>query len=350
LFTGFVFNDSQSAKTIMMILCLSILEIVLLLRDIPECSDTANYLGHAGADTMSIAPDAFLYYLLHILDSNHLWFQLIQIISILVFNFSVLVLRIGLASSALLVASPFFFSIVGLHFWSCSIRSGISFSFIILALSLLETTSLPIARRCSNKFLSKRKMPMRLSFITVGILSILLHWSSAFILLAAVAFSSDKFNSAITLLSSYRVRTRSLLIATAIFAFVVTLYILFSSKINSYSLISESSIGYGTKFPWLVLVMLLISFLIFRPCRQSNPLLRSPRGIYILTFAAILSFASLASINSNSIRIIALLQLISVFYLVIDSRYLSRTLIFAGLISPPFAWYSITTYFDYYLS
>jgi len=333
------------------ILFIAVLEIVLLTSDIPVCSDTANYLSHPGLDTLSLTTDSFLYYLLHVLGDNSLWFQLIQITSIVVFNLSVFALRLGSASSSVLAVSPFLLSIVGLHYWSCAIRAGLSFSFMMLAISLLEILSASHHGPVSTLALKGRNLPFFIAFIFTAVVSILIHWSAIFILLVLIPLSSRSFDESILLFFSLKIKAFSLFFLTFLFLLGVFSLHIFSAKINSYSwLASSAAVSYGTKFPLLVFWIFLVAILLFRPWVRRNSRLKSLRGIYILAFSAILSFAVLVGFASEAIRLLVSLQFVSAFYILLDSNSPSRSMLFCGLAGPPFIWYSLTSYSSYYFS
>ena len=96
-----------------------LLNLFLVLNNIPLCSDTGHYLSHPGFEFSINSADSFLYSYLFLIKNNIVWFKSLQIISVLFFNFSLYLLPIN--SQRLVIGSliPWLFSILGLHFWSC---------------------------------------------------------------------------------------------------------------------------------------------------------------------------------------------------------------------------------------
>lgn len=331
------------------IFSLAFLEFALLSQGVPVCSDTANYLSHPGSASLSFAPDALLYYLLYLVGDNQLWFQLIQALSIFVFTAAVAALSLKPTLASLLSVSPFIFSIVGFHLWGCAIRAGISFSFIILTLSLIEL-SVSSSRSCTSfKCSPYSKKILLLAQIISAFTSVLLHWSSAFILFASVFLSSMQFEQAIALLRARKVKIRYLLFVIIAFILLFFIFYIFSGRIESYSAYSSGA-DYGTKLPLIVLAMLCLAVPFFNPLSAAKAGLSRPRGIYILLFAGALSLLSLTGSNENIARLLAPLQLISIFYIVIDTRHVMTTLVFLAVISPPFIFYSINSYISSFIA
>jgi hypothetical protein len=335
--------------SLIFIFFLAFLEFAVLSQGVPVCSDTANYLSHSGSESLSFAPDALLYYLLYLVGDNQLWFQLIQALSVFVFAAAVAALGMKPTLASLLSISPFIFSIVGFHLWACAIRAGISFSFIILTLSLIELSSSSSRSGTSSKVSPYSQKILLLVQIISAFISVLLHWSSAFILIASVFLASSQFEQAIALLMARKVKIRHLLFVLVAFILLFLMFFVFSSRLDLYIPYSSGA-DYGTKLPFIVLAILCLAVPFFNPFSTAQAGLSRPRGIYILFFAGALSLLSMTGFNENIVRLLAPLQLISIFYIIIDTRHIMTTLVFLAVIAPPFIFYSINTYISSFIS
>ncbi len=332
----------------MIILFVVALECLLLLRKIPVCSDTANYLSHPGADSFTLSTDSLLYYGLHLLGDNHLWFQLIQLASIVIFNIAICLFGRDRLTTCFLALSPFLASIIGMHLWACAIRNGLSFSFLILSLAILE---LGKARSVLKPAIRPQYLSIpvfhQIFFSASATLSIALHWSTAFVLLAVLVLSSSAFATFIYKIGKWKITHKFCILAASVISLAMLFATSFAPKLEFYILDSDA-IEYGRKFPFLVMVIFSIAVMLFRPWLCRRQLLKSLRGIYILSFASLLSILPLLGFNSTIIRLLIPLQGISVLYMILDSVYLSRAAILFALISLPFAAYSINAYLGAY--
>jgi hypothetical protein len=333
----------------MIILIITALELFLLLQRIPVCSDTGGYLTHPGVASLFISPDSFLYYALYLIGNNELWFKLLQVISIVGFNIAITLFTRHQLTSALLALAPFLSSIVALHLWACAIRNGISFTFLILSLALLENTRLNAVPRLASwpKFF---KLPghMTIPFLITSMISIAMHWSSAFVLLSVLVLTSGSFNLFVKGIFKLKVRHKFfvlLLISILAYALFVFLYL---PKISLYGA-ANTFTDYGQKYPFIVVSIFLLSVFIFNPWRVRRQFIRSPRGVYILAFASILLAPLAIGFNSNIIRLLAPMQSISIIYIILDSLNVSRLAIFYCLVSLPFSIYAVTTYIGAYV-
>jgi hypothetical protein len=332
----------------LIILLVVALEYLLLLSGIPECSDTANYMAYPGLGDSIFSEDALLYYWLYLLGDNYLWFQLIQLSSIVVFNFAIIMFCRDRLTTCFLALIPFLASIVGMHLWACAIRNGISFSFLILSLAILErgkakSTPKPSIRR---KYLSIPAVH-QIFFSAAAILSIMLHWSAAFILLAVLFLSSSSFETFMYNIGKLRISYKFFFVAVSVFSLPLLLAFIFARKLQSYDIVNEV-VEYGQNFPYVVIAIFFISVFLFLPWLRSRQLLRSYRSLYLLAFTSLLSMLPLLGFSGNIIRLLIPLQAISVLYMLLDSIFLSRSAIFFCLISPPFAAYSLSTYIGAY--
>jgi hypothetical protein len=324
------------------------IECLLFLRGIPECSDTANYLNNPGSDSLTLLADSLLYYWLHLLGDNKLWFQLVELASIVAFNIAVILFSRDRLTSLFLALLPFLGSIIGMHLWACAIRNGISFSFLILSLAILESGKV---RSTPNQTIRHKSLSFpafhQIYSSVAAILSIMFHWSSAFVLLAVLFLSSSGFKANMHNIGKLRIGYKFCLVAISVMLLGLAFAFVFSTKIQSYALIGDP-IEYGRRLPFIVLAIFFISVCLFRPWLRTRQLLRSYRSIYILAFTSLMSILSLLGFNSNLIRLLAPLQAISVLYMLLDSVYLSRSALLFGLLSLPFGAYSLITYIGAY--
>ena len=323
-----------------LIVVFTLVESFLLLIAIPQCSDTANYLSHPGFSSFS-TDTSLAYTLLHYVGDNKLWFKIVQFMSFSVFNISSVFLPLSVGRLVLYLISPFFLSIIGLHYWACSIRSGLSISFLMLYFAFSKPY-IP-----SNDIrLRSHVMASKIINCLLILLSVFTHWASIvfFILiyfLKRVPLASFVSN----LVSNSKFKGSYLYVFATIIVFAVLGFIYSKTRLAAYTL-GLNSPGYGNSFPYIALFSAITYFILFFKG------LSSPNTKFITNLNIVLVILSTSSliglVSPLIIRITSPLQFIIVVSMIVTIPSFSRLSFFLILISPPFIYYAFTSYLTSY--
>ena len=309
------------------------------------CSDTENYLNYP-IPTLDriLSPGSLFYFINYFSFFDYNIIQLSAILSIILFYVSTKIAYFGRSIFFKLVVftSPFFLSIVGLHLWTCGIKSGLSLSVILLA-------SVIFFFQGSSKYSS-------LLFLSVTVFGLFLHWSSFLLVGIAIAcyyFRSPfdfKLSVSTILVNKFKLPILPSYLSKSTFlqfSFLLIISILFYlfvgiffDKYEAYGTIfsSESSSSYGKSYPLLALYQ-CCSLLYLLPRRFSQGSSNLLNFCYNLTyFNSILSFSSLLFLSALSIRIILPLQFIVSF---LSFGFLSdkKLALFASVNTVPYLYY-----------
>jgi hypothetical protein len=324
-------------------LLISAIEIFLIGSRPDQCPDMANYLSHPGINNLSFQPDDLLYYLLHLSGSNSAWVAGILVSSVAIYNLAALSLNISQGKKLILISAPFSLSILATHFWSCAIRSGLSISVLILAISMILQKA---STNQSHTLIQKKKQDPK-SFIhqwgaefVLFALSIVLHWSTSIIIaFLFMAYLARDLGFKLKRLLIGRVDTQSLItiVFALVFGFAAVFYII--DKLGRYQLID--SVEYGRSFPIVNAYMAVIVLTSLHAKRQ-GPINEYNR--YFSALLIVLSFSSFLGLSGNLIRLLAPLSLIMMYLYVIGSSSISRLLLSVLACSPPFLYYTLTSF------
>ena len=332
---GFPNNKKLFSSKLIYFLVASLINIFLITHTIPNCSDTNSYLNHPGYNFNIMSADSFLYFLLYIIKDNILWFKSIQIFSVVLFEISLLILPINNQKLILGSTIPWFFSILGIHFWSCGIRNSISFSCLFLVFALLNTTYLKNQRFFKNI--------LTLIFI---ILSILTHWSTTLILPVVLfpEFFKQFLNALKKLISSQRINKKFLFVFCISLIFYCLYIFSGYGKVILYGIFARRE-AYGTIFPYIMIANLTL-FYLFRKSFLSDSKYITSFSFFIL----ILSSGALLGVNPLVIRFQLQLWILFLVSLLIFSRNIKNLYIYYLLSSPAFLYYFVQNYPSYFLN
>jgi len=322
----------------LLIILFTIIESILLLADIPICSDTDNYLSHPGVDTLLDINSSLPYYILHVIGDNKLWFKLIQFSSVIIFNSSILFLPLNGARLLLYLIAPFSFSIIGLHYWACSIRSGLSISFLVLYFVFVKSYIAP-----NNPYLKNQKLSSRIISYFFAFLTISSHWSSTFFLgIMFLARRVSFFTMITNFIHNFKFKKNHVFILVAFIVFVLMALFYSKTRLAAYSL-QLNSPGYGNNFPFISIYSAITYFFIFNSeCLSRN--IRFTTNLFAIL--SVISFATIFSlITPLSIRIASPLQFFTVLSMIVCIPSFNKLSLYLLFISPPFIYYSLTSYF-----
>lgn len=284
------------------------------------CSDTYNYLLYPIPTLKdTINPDALFYFLKYFTFLDFTIIHIAAFFSITLFFISTKLAYATRSSFFKLIVftSPFILSLVGLHLWSCAIKSGLSLAFITLASVFLFFHGS-----------SKSSYYLFLIFLALGLL---IHWSSLILILAIVPcyyfHLPVTFRLSPLVLSFNRLRFNfltyislksflALLVFSLLFGFSVLFFSgIFSSKFEAYdSIFRTATNSYGRFFPLLSLYQSFI-FLLLLPSKtilyDKFKLLNFCKNILLLN--SIFALLSLTILSALTIRVSLPLQFIASF-------------------------------------
>lgn len=323
-------------------LLVSSAEFLLIGFQSRQCPDIANYLSHPGIETLTFNPDALLYYSLHLIGSNETWLHGILLSSITIYNLAILSLGVDRLKKLILLSAPFTLSILATHFWSCAIRSGLSISVLILAISSIlrrlsgsQPSALVLARKQSLNIPVHKWIPE----ILLLALAIALHWAtSIMIIFLMTAYLAKELVSKLVL--NGRLHSKMLIGILFAFLLLVISYFYISDKLLNYGLVGSSQ-EYGRIFP-IVNAYTASIVLFLLPLKRSNPISQYTK--YISIMMLFFSFISFLGLTGNLIRLLAPLSLIMIYFYVLGPISLSRLLFCTLACAPPFLYYTLNTY------
>jgi len=303
------------------------------------CSDTAGYLSHPGFAISQTLIDAVPYGTLYLFResgyTNYDWFKFIQFISIVIFNISIFLLPCVTKVKSFFYLSPFIFSIIGLHYWSCGIRNGLSISFVALFYSLI--LSLRSTNTKINTFLS-------IELIFIAALAQLSHWS-AFINILFCSFLillDFKFSIIIKYLLAFKLNRKAALLCSIGLLVLAGFASLYIQRINLYSLYDSNNVEYNRYLPFVTLASLLTLSALSATRKFGNIRLDDIACISLAAIAiALLSFTFQGVFMA---RILAPLLLFIVLILANKLKTISSALTLFLFLSPPYIYYALITY------
>lgn len=325
-------------------LLVSAVEILFIGNQSAHCPDMDNYLVHPGVSELGFQADSLIYYILHLSGSNSAWIAGILIASVAIYNLACLSTDTGNVKKLILISAPFSLSILAAHFWSCAIRSGLSISVLILAISMIlqkvstgQSNALIGVVEQGPNITIRKWLPESLLLA----LSVALHWATSIIIaFLIITLLLRDVGSKFPRLLNGRVHIK-LSIAIALsgaLGFGAYLYII--DKLLNYEI--TGSVEYGRAFPILSAYMAFI-VLTSLPAKRLNWI--NEYNMYLSTMLLVLSFLSFLGLSGNLIRLLAPFSLIMMYSFVLGSRNISRLLLCTLACSPPFLYYAINTYF-----
>lgn len=310
----------------------------------PICSDTAGYLSHSGftapQNLVDIIPYGTLYLFRESGYTNYDWFKFIQFVSIVIFNISIFILPCVTKVKSFFYLSPFIFSIVGLHYWSCGIRNGLAISFTAFLFSLI------LSLRSSKTKITTYQC---IWLILIAVLAQLSHWS-AFINISFCLFlilSNLKYSATIKYLFAFKLNRKATLLCSICLLVLVGFASLYIQRINLYSLFVSNNVEYNRYLPFVTLASLLTLSALSATRKLDNIRLDDIALISLATIAiALLSFTFQGIFMA---RILSPLLLFIVLILADKLKTISSVLTLFLFLSPPYIYYSLITYARAYI-
>ena len=325
---------------------LTLVELCLLvfLVSVPICSDTAGYLSHPGytisQNFIDILPYGSLYLFRESGYNNIDWFKSIQFISIFLFNISVLILPCATRVKSFIYLSPFIFSIVGLHYWSCAIRNGLAISFVALFVSFI------LSLRASKVKINTYQI---IGLFFIAALAQLSHWS-AFqnIIFCLLLISIDlKFGSTIKYLLALKPKKKVVLLYSIFLVALVGFISFYFPRIIIYSLFESDNGTYNRYLPFVTLASFLTLTFLSGIRKLSNIQLND---IAFISLAAIAMTSSSFFFQGSIIaRILTPLLLFTVLILSSKLKTISDFLTLFLFLSPPYIYYTVISYASLYI-
>ena len=240
---------------------------------------------------------------------------------------------IPINSSRFLLASliPWFYSILGLHYWSCGIRNSVSFSFLFFLFCFIN-----------SKIFINLKYFRLIVKILFSILSIFTHWTSIFILPFVLNqfLILNIFNNIKNLLY-LRLSKNNLYINFLFIPGFIAIFLYFENKFDIYQIFASRD-SYGTKFPIIMIVNLIIYYLLHKDTLKNNRVISS---LYLLTLGA--SGSTFFGFSQLLIRFQLAFWILFLVGILIYQR--KNSFIFFTLSSPAFLYYLFNNYSSYYL-
>jgi len=317
---------------------------LVFLVSVPICSDTAGYLSHPGFAIRQNLVDAVPYGTLYLFResgyTNYDWFKFIQFISIVIFNLSIFMLPCVTKVKSFFYLSPFIFSIVGLHYWSCGIRNGLAISFVALFFSLM------LSLRSSK---TKINVYQSIGLIFIAALAQLSHWS-AFVNILFCSFLiliDVKYSATIKYLLAFKLNRKAALICSIGLLVLVGFASLYIQRISFYSLFDSNNQQYNRYLPFVTLASLLTLFSLSASRKLGNIRLDDIACICLATIPIVLLSFIFQGIFMA--RILTPLLLFIVLILANKLKTISGALTLCLFLSPPYIYYTLITYAKAYI-
>jgi len=315
------------------------LSLLVFLVSVPICSDTAGYLSHSGFAISQTLVDAVPYGTLYLFReggyTNYDWFKFIQFISIVIFNISIFILPCVTKVKSFFYLSPFIFSIVGLHYWSCGIRNGLAISFVALLYSLM------LSLRSTN---TKINTYLSIGLIFIAALAQLSHWS-AFINIIFCSFlmlADFKFSTIIKYLLAFKFNRKAALLCSIGMLVLAGFASLYIQRVNLYLLFESNNVEYNRYLPYVTLASLLALSALSATRKLGNIRLDDFACIFLATIGiALLSFIFQGIFMA---RILSPLLLFIILILANKLKTISSALTLFLFLSPPYIYYTLITY------
>lgn len=320
------------------------LSLLVFLVSVPICSDTAGYLSHPGfaisQNLVDVVPYGTLYLFRESGYNNIDWFKSIQFVSIFIFNIGVFILPCATRVKSFIYLSPFIFSIVGLHYWSCGIRNGLAISFVALFVSFI------LSLRASKVKINTYQI---IGLFFIAALAQLSHWS-AFqnIIFCLLLISIDlKFSSMTKYLLALKFMKKVILLYPILLVALVGFISFYFQRLIIYSLFEGGIATYNRYLPFVTLASFLTLTFLSGIRKLSNIQLNDIAFISLATIA--MSSSSLFFHGSIIARILTPLLLFTVLILSSKLKTISSFLTLFLFLSPPYIYYTVKTYASAYI-
>ncbi len=320
------------SKKLLFFLIISTLYIVLVTYRLPYCSDTNNYLTHPGFEKLNLlSADNLLYHLLYLIGDNILWFKYLQTVSVIFFLSGLFIIPINSGRFLLASLIPWFYSIIGLHYWSCGIRNSVSFSLLFFLFCFIN----------SKIFIDRKYLRFIVKTI-FAILSLITHWTSIFIL--PFVLKKTLLNNILEIFNSiflFKIPKKNIY-KNILFILGFLLIVVFgANKLEIYSFFASRQ-AYGTKFPIVMIVNLIIYYFLHK---DSIKKIKEISSLYFLTLVT--SASTFFGFTQLVIRFQLAFWILFLVSILIYQRKNAFT--FFMLSSPAFLYYLLNNYSLYYL-